>query len=73
VNEQQSGKESARLELVPFPGVVDADSDSHDRKTDPAPAEGLDDEPVHRSKEATGWAASGLAGALRRSRRVAES
>jgi hypothetical protein len=67
VNEDQKSKGSARIEIVPFPSA-------HDDWT-PVDAPDPDDEPVEaessvkRSKEATGWAASGLAGALRRSSR----
>jgi MYXO-CTERM domain-containing protein len=79
VNEQLSGQGQARLEFVPFPEGDEAPSfDRRAPEVDPGWPAGSDTEsaeptePAGRSKEATGWAASGLAGALRRSRRATD-
>ena len=71
MNERQELEATARIEIVPFPSAddvsasIDASTVESDLGTESRP----DDPSVMRSKLATGWAASGLAGALRRSSR----
>ena len=68
MNEDQKTKDSARIEIVPFPSASEVSTpvDTTESEVDPD----LVEPSVTRSKQATGWAASGLAGALRRSRRT---
>lgn len=67
VNEDQRTKGSARIEIVPFPSADDVSTPVD--ATDPGVDLDEVESSVKRSKEATGWAASGLTGALRRSSR----
>jgi len=72
VNEDQKLEATARIEIVPFPSADDAsmsvDAPDPDVRRHGDDGEDEDEAAAKRSK-ATGWASSGLAGALRRSSR----